>query len=138
MPDNPNVGDPENVLDEVQSRKPDAGADSGATAFRCNSSDTVKITRAGRTVTVDFTAAAEGQIAPARRDEVLAAIEAFACTRVVIDLTGVAAVPGGFVDLLAAINPDEREIEVLNPSPAIQEALRVAKLDAVVLIRGGT
>ena len=136
MTDTPNVGDPENVLD-AQPRKPDAGGDSGATAFRCNSSDTVKITRTGRTVTVDFTAA-DGQIAPARQDEVLAAIEAFACTRVVIDLTGVDAVPEGFVELLAAINHDERELEVLNPSPAVQDALRVAQLDAVLLIRGGT
>ena len=137
MPDTPEFGDPEDVLDDVPTPRPEADPDSGATAYRCLSSDTVKILRTGRTVTVDFTGA-EAEIVPARRDEVVSAIEAFACTRVVIDMTGVGAVPAGFVDLLAAINHDEREIEVLNPSPAVQEALRVAQLDSVLMIRGVT
>ena len=138
--DDAGLGDPENVLDEGPQRGNGTGLESDGTVIRSAASDTVRITRSGRIVTVDCSGlcAADGHIRPERHGDIVKAIEAFDCSRVVIDLTGISAVPAGLLDLLLAINDGEREIEVLNPSPEVQEALRVAQLDSVLLLRGGT
>ena len=138
--DDTGLGDPENVLDEGPQRNDGAGLESDGTVIRSAASDTVRITRSGRTVTVDCSGlcAADGQIRPERQQEIVQTIAAFDCSRIVIDLTGISAVPGGLLELLLAINNGEREIEILNPSPEVQEALRVAQLDSVLLLRGGT
>jgi len=70
------------------------------------------------------------------RDELLQLIEVPECATVIFDLTGVSTPPSGLVGLLASARDRSREVEVLNPSPEIQEVLRMAQLDSCLLIRG--
>ncbi len=70
------------------------------------------------------------------REQLLQLLEVPECCTVTFDMTGISAPPGGLVGLLASAQACGCEIEILNPSPNVQEILRIAKLDSRLLIRG--
>ncbi len=70
------------------------------------------------------------------RDELLQLVELPECSTVVFDMTGINTPPGGLLGLLASARDRGCEVEVLNPSPEVQEVLRMTKLDRRLLIRG--
>lgn len=72
------------------------------------------------------------------RDSLLRLLEIPQCRGAVFDLSGVQQPPSGLVGLLASAKEHcQGEIELLNPSPAVQEVLRLTKLDNL-LVRGAT
>ena len=56
---------------------------------------------------------------------------------IVVDLTGISGMPSEFVETLAQAQAMGQDVEILNPSPAVQEYLRRAELGSI-LIRGST
>ena len=144
MPDDPPfaAANSDHVLDDDPAGTGGVrGTDPGATAMGPILSDTVKVCRTGRSATIDlrderFTGGPAAL--QTRSAQILRLLDSFGCSRVVIDLTRLAAAPAGLLELLSAIRAQGLEIELLNPAPGIQEALRFAQLDVDLLIRGGT
>lgn len=56
---------------------------------------------------------------------------------VIVDLTGIVGIPAEFVETLAHAHATGQDVEILNPSPEVQEYLRRADLSSI-LIRGST
>ncbi|MGE5193306.1 MAG: STAS domain-containing protein [Deltaproteobacteria bacterium] len=103
--------------------------------------DSVKITRSGFSIRIGFNLPKDAETALSisnYRDEMLRLMEVPECSTVIFDMTGVDAPPSGLVGLLASAKDRGCEVELLNPSPGVQEILRVAKLDSCLLIRGAT
>jgi len=103
------------------------------------SPNTLLITRNGRSVTIGFSGQQivddENCLAP-HREQLLKLIEDSECDLLTFDLTGVRIILSGMLGLLASARNRGREIELLNPSPEVQEILRMTKLDTLLLIRG--
>jgi hypothetical protein len=101
----------------------------------------VTITRDAFSMTIGFrhsAAAADSNCITCDRDHLLNLIAAPACSVVIFDLTGIDDPPGGLVELLVWAKEHDRDVELFNPSPGVQEMLRVANLDTFLLMRGAT
>jgi anti-sigma B factor antagonist len=101
----------------------------------------MKITHDGRFVMVVFDGVNvldDLEFQEMNRAQLLALIEGPACSNLIVDLAGVDVLPGGMLELLASAKEAGREVEILNPSPAVQEVLRGEKLDSFLMIRGTT
>ena len=57
---------------------------------------------------------------------------------VIFDMTGIDVLPDGLLQLLGRAQAHGLEVEIMNPSSAVQEYLRVEKLNSLLLIRGTT
>jgi len=57
------------------------------------------------------------------------------CKVLTFDVTGVKLLPSGMLGLLASLKKRLHQIEVLNPSKDIQEALRVTRLNTLLKVR---
>jgi hypothetical protein len=72
------------------------------------------------------------------REQLLQLIEVPECSTVTFDMTGINSPPSGLVGLLSSAQEQGCDVELLNPSPEVQEVLRLAKLDSCLLVRGAT
>jgi hypothetical protein len=101
----------------------------------------MKITHDGRYVMVvfdDVNVLDDLDFQEMYRAQLLALLEVPAYSNLIVDLAGVDVLPGGMLELFATAKETGREVEILNPSPAVQEVLRDEKLDSFLMIRGTT
>ncbi len=110
-------------------------------ATRANGRDLLRIMRQGRRLAIEFNGHLIGDdsecLADSRDElfDLLASVD-FDC--VTFDVTDVNIVPSGLLGLLSTAHEHGCEVELLNPSPELQEVVRMTNLDALVLIRGSS
>lgn len=98
----------------------------------------VGMTRNGFNITIRFPCANGTTCIAGYREQLLNLIEAPECSVVIFDLTGMDVPPSGMLGLFATAVEQGCEVELCNPSPAVLETLRIAKLDTFLLVRGTT
>jgi len=108
-------------------------------ATQANGRDLLRVLRRDRRLTFEFNGQMIGSDAECLadiRDELfeLLVSDEFDCA--IFDLTDVNVVPRGLLGLLSTAHENGCEVELLNPSPELQETLRAARLDVWVLMRG--
>ena len=70
------------------------------------------------------------------RDQVLRTLDEHPdCRRLTFDVTQIKMLPSGMLGLLATVKKRGREVEILNPSKDVHEALRVTRLITLFTIR---
>lgn len=142
MPDDDDftINDPQNVLDETpsMSNADIAAGDSGVLVTQPADPNLLRITREGSILTIGFNRADvpdEVSIA-SYRNQVLHSLDEYPdCRRLTFDVTQIKMLPSGMLGLLASVKKRGREVEILNPSKDIQEALRVTRLNTLFKIR---
>jgi hypothetical protein len=141
MPDNEEdftIHDPQHVLDGAEGEDAVPEGDSGILATQPADPNLLKITRNGDTIVIGFngvTVPDEVCIAGYRTQVTELLDQRPECKVLTFDVTGLKLLPSGMLGLLASLKKRVREIEVLNPSKDIQEALRVTRLNTLLKIR---
>lgn len=110
-------------------------------ATQANGRDLLRVLRRDRRLTMEFNGQMIGSDAECLadiRDELFELLSSDEFDCVIFDLTNVNFVPSGLLGLLSTAHENGCEVELLNPSPELQEILRAARLDAWVLMRGAT
>jgi anti-sigma B factor antagonist len=142
MPDDDDftINDQQHVFDETPSTFDDeiTAGDSGVLVTQPADPNLLRITRDGGTLTVGFARADipdEVSIA-SYRDQVLHTLDEHPdCRRLTFDVTQIRMLPSGMLGLLATVKKRGREVEILNPSKDVQEALRVTRLITLFKVR---
>jgi hypothetical protein len=142
MPDDDDftVNDPDQNLDEMHSMTEAdiAAGDSGVLVTQPPDPNLLRITRDGSTLTVGFsrTDIPDEVCIASYRDQVVHALDEHPdCRRLTFDVTQIRMLPSGMLGLLATVKKRGREVEILNPSKDVQEALRVTRLITLFKIR---
>lgn len=98
----------------------------------------LKITRDGDSLVIGFnrTDVPDEVCIAGYREQLMKLLETHIdCKVITFDVTGVKMLPSGMLGLLASLKKRIRDIEVLNPSKDVAEALRVTKLNTLLKIR---
>lgn len=110
-------------------------------AAQADGHDLLRILRRDRRLTIEFNGKLIGEDAECladARDELFKLLDSGHFDCVIFDLTDVNIVPSGLLGLLSTAHELGCEVELLNPSPELQEVVRAARLDSWLLIRGSS
>jgi hypothetical protein len=142
MPDDDDftINDADQNLDEMHSMSEAdiAAGDSGVLVTQPPDPNLLRITRDGSTLTVGFsrTDIPDEVCIAGYRDQVVHALDEHPdCRRLTFDVTQIRMLPSGMLGLLATVKKRGREVEILNPSKDVQEALRVTRLITLFKVR---
>jgi anti-anti-sigma regulatory factor len=111
--------------------------DSGALVTPAAESDQLTITRDGPNLTIRFNRVEfPDEVCIARcREQVFQLLERYPdCQRLTFDVTSIKILPSAMLGLLASVKKRGPDVEILNPSNFVQEALRVTKLNTTLTI----
>jgi hypothetical protein len=134
------IHDPEQVLEGTPSTGdvPVPEGDSGILVTQPTDPHLLKVSRQGSSITIAFNGVdvPDEVCIAGYRVQVAKLLDQYPdCNVLTFDLTGLKLLPSGMLGLLASLHKRVHQIEVLNPSKDIQEALRVTKLNTLVKIR---
>lgn len=69
------------------------------------------------------------------RTQILRFLQEFGCNRFSLDVSGLPFLPSGLLGLLASVKTRGYEVEIVNPSEEMCEALRTTMLDSIIAVR---
>jgi len=142
MPDDEDftINDPQHVLDG----SPESGdtavpdGDSGVLATQPSDPHLLKISCHGPSITIGFNRVdlPDEVCIASYREQVFQLLDKHPeCQSLTFDVTGIKMMPSGMLGLLASLKKRVNDIEVLNPSRDVREALRVTRLNTLFKVR---
>jgi len=142
MPDDEDftINDPQHVLDGSPATGDTAvpDGDSGVLVTQPADPNLLKITTHGTAITIGFNRVdiPDEVCIAGYRDQVFQLLDKHPdCKTLTFDVTGIKLMPSGMLGLLASLKKRVSDIEVLNPSRDVREALRVTRLNTLFKIR---
>jgi anti-sigma B factor antagonist len=133
------IHDPQHVLDGPPGDAVPEG-DSGILATQPADPNLLRIVRHGNSIVIGFNGVdvPDEVCIAGYRTQVTELLEKHPeCKVLTFDVTGLKLLPSGMLGLLASLKKRVEQIEVLNPSRDIKEALRVTRLNTLLKVREG-
>lgn len=134
------VQDPQHVLEGTPPKGGDGvpEGDSDIMTVAPPDPNLLKITRDGESIVIGFNRqdVPDEVCIAGYREQLMNLLETHDdCKVITFDVTGVKMLPSGMLGLVASLKKRIRDIEVLNPSKDVADALRVTKLNTLLKIR---
>jgi hypothetical protein len=142
MPDEDDftINEPQDVLDDTfpMADSDITAGDSGVLVTRQSDPNLLRITRDGSSLKIGFNRddIPDEVCIAGYRGQILQTLDEHPeCGRLTFDVRKIKMLPSGMLGLLASVKKRGREVEILNPSKEILEALRVTRLITLFTVR---
>ena len=132
------INDPQHVLEESAGETEIPTGDSGVLVSQPTDPNLLRITQSGSSIVIGFNRVdiPDEVCIAGYREQLFQLLEGNAeCQRLTFDVSGIKLLPSGMLGLLASLKKRVGNIEVLNPSRDVLEALRVTRLTTLFTIR---
>jgi hypothetical protein len=132
------INDPQHVLEEAPGETEIPTGDSGVLVSQPTDPNLLRITQNGSEIVIGFNRVdiPDEVCIAGYRDQLLQLLDRNAeCRSLTFDVSGIKLLPSGMLGLLASLKKRVGNIEVLNPSRDVLEALRVTRLTTIFKIR---
>jgi hypothetical protein len=132
------INDPQHVLEEAPGETEIPTGDSGVLATQPTDPNLLRIDRNGDAIVIGFNRVdiPDEVCIAGYREQLFQLLDRNPdCKALTFDVTGIKLLPSGMLGLLASLKKRVGNIEVLNPSRDVYEALRVTRLTTLLKIR---